>query len=111
MTRCKHHYDIKPKKKHYSNLEVDEFWTFVGSKENKKWLIYAYDRESGEIVAYVWGDRNAKTAKRLREKLKQLQLTKSRHALEHHLKTLAQYFAYVGDYHESVFVNGGHQVF
>ena len=74
-TLVESHYDIKPKKKHYSNLEVDEFWTFVGSKENKKWLIYAYDRESGEIVAYVWGDRSAKTAKRLREKLKQLDVT------------------------------------
>jgi hypothetical protein len=30
---------------------------------------YAYDRESGEIVAYVWGKRNLKTAKKLRKKL------------------------------------------
>jgi hypothetical protein len=50
-------------KKHYASLEIDEFWTFVGSKANKQWLIYAYDREGKEIVAYVLGDRSAKTAK------------------------------------------------
>ncbi|MCL2853430.1 MAG: IS1 family transposase, partial [Defluviitaleaceae bacterium] len=58
------HYDLKPKRQHYSCLEVDELWTFVGSTANKKWLIYAYCRESSEIVAYVWGDRSAKTASR-----------------------------------------------
>ena len=39
------HYDIKPKQKHYAHLEVDELWTLVGVKANKKWLIYAYDRD------------------------------------------------------------------
>jgi IS1 family transposase len=33
------------------------------------WLIYAYDRESKEIVAYVWGKRNLRTARKLKEKL------------------------------------------
>jgi IS1 family transposase len=28
---------------------------FLGNKNNKQWLIYAYHRETGEIVAYVWG--------------------------------------------------------
>jgi len=60
---------ISPKQSHYSQLEVDEFWTYVGKKSNKVWLIYAYHRESGEIVAYVWGKRNLKTAKLLRKKL------------------------------------------
>jgi IS1 family transposase len=46
-------------------LEVDEFWTYVGSKKNKVWLIYAYHHDIGEIVAYVWGKRNYKTAKKL----------------------------------------------
>jgi len=76
------HYDIKPLKLHYERLEVDEFWTFVGSKANRKWLIYAYDREGGEIVAYVWGDRSAKTANRLREKLRRLGVTYDRIATD-----------------------------
>ncbi|MBF7694337.1 IS1 family transposase, partial [Acinetobacter pollinis] len=57
---------------HYETLEIDEFWTFVGNKQNKQWLIYAYHRETGEIVAYVWGKRDLATAKRLKARLKQL---------------------------------------
>jgi IS1 family transposase len=37
---------------------VDEFWTYVGNKGKKYWLIYAYERQSGEMVAYVWGKRD-----------------------------------------------------
>jgi len=81
-TLVESHYDIKPKQKHYTRLEVDELWTFVGSKANKKWLIYAYDRDSGEIVAYVWGDRSAKTANRLREKIIALGVTYDRIATD-----------------------------
>jgi hypothetical protein len=51
-------YKINPKQSHYDKLEVDEFWTYVGSKKNKVWLIYAYHRATGEIVAWVWGKRN-----------------------------------------------------
>ncbi|MDR2150511.1 MAG: hypothetical protein LBO67_06800 [Spirochaetaceae bacterium] len=34
-------------------LRKTEFWTYVGNKKNKIWLIYAYHRENGEIVAFV----------------------------------------------------------
>lgn len=63
---------IHPQKQHYDALEVDEFWTYVGRKKNKVWLIYAYDRASGEIVGYVWGRRNTKTARALRARLVEL---------------------------------------
>jgi IS1 family transposase len=65
-------YLLSPKKVHYDRLEVDDFWTFVGTKSNKKWLLYAYDRESKEIVCYVWGSRNLRTARKLRQKLTDL---------------------------------------
>ena len=81
-TLVESHYDITPKQKHYTRLEGDELWTFVGSKANRKWLIYAYDRDSGEIVAYVWGDRSAKTANRLREKILALGVTYDRIATD-----------------------------
>jgi IS1 family transposase/transposase-like protein len=68
-------YEIKPAKRHYGCLEIDEFWTYVGRKSNKIWLIYAYERESGEIVTYVWGKRDLKTAKKLRKRLKRLGIT------------------------------------
>ena len=67
-------YQLPPKRQYYRKLEVDEFWTYVGKKKRKVWLIYAYDRSTGEIVAYVWGKRNLKTAKKLRARLKQLKV-------------------------------------
>ena len=45
---------ITSKQSYYPCLEVDEFWTFVENKSKKARLIYACDRESGEIVCFVW---------------------------------------------------------
>ena len=59
------------KQEYYDCLEIDEFWTFVGKKSNKIWLIYAYHRETGEIVAWVFGKRNAKTVRKLYKIMKQ----------------------------------------
>jgi IS1 family transposase len=61
-------------KRYYERLEVDEFWTYVGNKGKKYWLIYAYEREGGEIVAYVWGKRDLRTAKRLKKKILKLDI-------------------------------------
>jgi len=38
-------------KQNYNKLEINEFWTDVGTKKYKIWLIYAYHRETGEIIA------------------------------------------------------------
>ena len=67
LTKSKH--VITPKHSYYACLEIDEFWTYVEKKSNKIWLIYAYDRESGEIVGFVWGKRDLKTAVELKKKL------------------------------------------
>ncbi|MDR1443758.1 MAG: IS1 family transposase, partial [Treponema sp.] len=75
-------YRIKPKKTHYDCLEIDEFWTYVGEKKNKVWLIYAYHRESGEIAAYVRGKRDIKTAERLRKRIKELGISYGRIAAD-----------------------------
>ena len=45
---------ITPEQAYYDSLEVDEFWTYVGNKKNKVWLLYAYHRATGEIVGYVF---------------------------------------------------------
>ena len=42
-------YQIKPAHKQYDCLEIDEFWTYVGRKTNKIWLIYTYHRETKVI--------------------------------------------------------------
>ena len=70
LKKC--HYQIIPKQRQYDCLEIDELWTFVGKKTNKQWLIYAYHRDTGEIVAYVWGKRDLNTVKKLKAKLKAL---------------------------------------
>jgi IS1 family transposase len=36
----------------------------VGKKKNKVWLIYAYHRESREIVVYEWGTKDGAKAEK-----------------------------------------------
>jgi len=66
--------NLTPQSDYYDILEVDELWSYVGSKDQKRWLLYAYHRETGEIVAWVWGKRDTKTARKLRAKLNKLGL-------------------------------------
>jgi len=40
-----------------TDAELDEMWSYVGSKDNPRWLWHAIDHSSGEILAYVLGDR------------------------------------------------------
>ena len=51
------------------------FGPYVGEKRNKIRLVYAYHRQTGEIVARVWGKRNLKTAQALRDKITELGIT------------------------------------
>ena len=37
--------------------EVDEMWSFVGKKEQQRWLWHAIDHTRGVILAYVCGTR------------------------------------------------------
>ena len=32
------------------NVEMDEFWSYVGNKKNRRWTLYAIDRRSGIVV-------------------------------------------------------------
>jgi insertion element IS1 protein InsB len=45
--------------------EVDEMWSFVGSKENKQWIWIAMDAKSRQIIAFHVGDRSKESAKKL----------------------------------------------
>tara|TARA_R100000697_G_scaffold122933_2_gene153773 strand:+ start:162 stop:818 length:657 start_codon:yes stop_codon:yes gene_type:complete len=38
--------------------EVDEMWTFSGSKKNQQWVSYVYDRNSKTVVDFVVGRRS-----------------------------------------------------
>jgi insertion element IS1 protein InsB len=42
-----------------SELEasLDEMWSFVGNKANQRWLWHAIERQSGKVLADVFGTR------------------------------------------------------
>ncbi len=50
-------------------LELDEIWSFVGSKANTRWVWIALCRQTRQVVAYFVGDRSADSARVLRERI------------------------------------------
>lgn len=38
-------------------VEVDEMWSYVGNKDNQRWLWHAIDHITGTVLAYVLGPR------------------------------------------------------
>jgi insertion element IS1 protein InsB len=65
---------IKPLKRYYHKVQIDEVWSFVGNKQKKVWLLYAYCAETDEILAFAMGKRNSKTVRNLLLKLKGLEI-------------------------------------
>jgi IS1 family transposase/transposase-like protein len=49
--------------------EMDEMWSFVGSKSQQRWLWHAIDHYTGQILAYVFGPREDGTFLKLQELL------------------------------------------
>jgi insertion element IS1 protein InsB len=39
------------------DAEVDEMWSFVGKKQEQRWLWHAIDHWTGTVLAYVFGRR------------------------------------------------------
>src|SRR4051812_11015626 len=50
-------------------LELDELWSFVGKKADKRWVWIALARHSRQVVAYAIGDRSERTCRRLWERI------------------------------------------
>ena len=46
--------------------EVDEMWSFVGSKKQPRWLWEALDHQTERVVAYVFGRRGDRALLRLK---------------------------------------------
>jgi IS1 family transposase len=44
------------------SLEADEVWSFVGSRDNKRWIWLVLERRSRQIVALHIGDRSQASA-------------------------------------------------
>lgn len=49
----------------FASIQIDELWSFVGSKANKQWIWLAYHPESHQVVACQIGDRDVKTFQKL----------------------------------------------
>lgn len=49
--------------------EMDEMWSFVGKKEDQRWLWHAIDHQTGEVLAYVFGRRKDEVFLKLKELL------------------------------------------
>lgn len=45
--------------------ELDEQWSFVGSKGRQHWLWYAYNTKTGGVLAYTFGPRTDETCREL----------------------------------------------
>ena len=50
-------------------LELDELWSFVGRKADKRWVWIALTRHTRQVLAYVIGDRGEQTCRRLWERI------------------------------------------
>lgn len=47
--------------------ELDEMWSFVGDKENPRWLWHGIDHSTGLVLAYVFGRRKDEVFFKLKE--------------------------------------------
>jgi IS1 family transposase len=64
---------LAPNQQHYGQEQIDELWTFVKQrKKQKRWLFYAYARETDEILAWSWGTRSRETVRKLYEQIQKL---------------------------------------
>ena len=50
-------------------VEADEMWSFVGKKENQRWLWHAIDHKTGEVLAYVIGKHQDSVLLKLKDLL------------------------------------------
>ncbi len=50
-------------------LELDELWSFVARRRNKRWVWLALCRRTRQIVAYAIGSRGEKTCRLLWERV------------------------------------------
>ena len=66
--------NLKPIKEHYNQVQVDELYSFVQTKQKKVWILYASCVETKEILAVTMGNRSKKTVLELYNRLKDIQV-------------------------------------
>jgi len=55
--------------------ELDEMWSYVGKKDNPRWLWHAIDHASGKVLAYVFGRRKDEVFLQLKELLEPFEIS------------------------------------
>ena len=56
--------------------ELDEMWSFVGSKSQQRWLWHAIDHRTGQVLAYVFGAREDSVFLKLKALLRPFGITR-----------------------------------
>jgi insertion element IS1 protein InsB len=57
-------------------VEVDEMWSFFGSKKAPRWLWHAIDHHTGAVLAYVFGRRKDEVFVELKRLLEPFGITR-----------------------------------
>ena len=57
-------------------VELDEMWSYIGTKKKKCWIWIAHDRERKRVIDFELGSRGYKTGLRLWERIKKLNVVK-----------------------------------
>ena len=65
---------LKPQRYAYNQVQIDEQWSYVGRKEKKVWMLYAYAVEEDEIIAFTMGKRSEEAVRNLYVKLRHLDI-------------------------------------
>ena len=84
-------------------LELDELWSFVYQKSNKKWVWIALCRRTRQIVAYYVGDRDEASCKKFRKRIPK----RYRESIIYSDYWEAYYAVFAKDNHHAVGKNSG----
>ena len=55
--------------------ELDELWSFVGSKQNQRWLWVAIDHNTRVVLAFTFGKRKDVVFRKLKKLLEPFNIT------------------------------------
>ena len=58
------------------DAELDEMWSYVGKKDNQRWLWHAIDHHTGKVLAYVLGNHKDRVFLKLKALLERFGITR-----------------------------------
>ena len=76
MLRHVNPHDVKVGIQKIYEAELDEMWSFVGTKKAQRWLWHAIDHHTGTVLAYVFGRRTDEVFQALQRLLEPFGITR-----------------------------------